>query len=71
MEVLMEVYGSVPTCADNMTLLSSSPIHLQAMINMAAQDAARERYQFSTNKTRAFICRAGCRRHLHVKGGRH
>ena len=58
----------VPTCADDMTLLSSSPINLQAMINMAAQDAAWERYQFSTKKTRAFICRAGCRRDLHVKG---
>ena len=51
-----------------MTLLSSSPINLQAMLNMAAQDAAWERYQFSTKTTWAFICRAGYRRHLHVKG---
>ena len=36
----------VPTCADDMTLLSSSPINMQAMINMAAQDATWERYQF-------------------------
>ena len=31
---------SVPTCADDMILLSSSPIDLQAMINIAAADAS-------------------------------
>ena len=42
----------VPTCADDMTLLSSSAINLQSMIDIAAMDASLERYQFSKKKRR-------------------
>ena len=46
---------SAPTCADDMTLLSDKAINLQSMINLAAVDSNRERYNFSTKKTRVMV----------------
>ena len=57
---------SVPTCADDMILLSSSPIDLQAMINIAAADASWERYKFSPTKTKAFVSKARARSDRHI-----
>ena len=58
---------SVPTCADDMILLSSSPIDLQAMINIAAADASWERYKFSSTKTKAFVSKARARSDQHIE----
>jgi hypothetical protein len=46
---------SVPTCADDMALLSSTAISLQAMINVAVADANRERYQFNVKKSKVMV----------------
>jgi hypothetical protein len=46
---------SAPTCADDMTLLSVSPIHLQFMIDLAFYDSCRERYTFSTENTKVIV----------------
>jgi hypothetical protein len=43
---------SAPTCADDVTLLANTPPELQVMLNAAAQDSHRERYQFSKSKTK-------------------
>ena len=40
-------------CADDIILLSSSAINLQAMLDIAADDASQERYQYSATKTTA------------------
>lgn len=46
---------SAPTCADDMTLLASSAINLQAMINLTSYDSSKERYSFSTTKTKIMV----------------
>jgi hypothetical protein len=46
---------SAPTCADDITILSESPIHLQSMIDLAFYDSCRERYTFSAEKTKAMV----------------
>jgi hypothetical protein len=46
---------SAPTCADDMTLISGSPIDLQVMINLAVNDSCRERYGFSSNKYKVMV----------------
>lgn len=46
---------AAPTCADDVVLVSSSPTDLQAMINIAQDDAHAERYTFSTTKTKAQV----------------
>jgi hypothetical protein len=43
---------SAPTCADDVTLMASTPSDLQVMLNVASQDSNRERYQFSRTKTK-------------------
>ena len=50
-----------------MILLSSSPIDLQAMINIAAADASWERYKFSSKKTKAFVSKARARSDRHIE----
>ena len=59
---------STPTCADDMILLSSSAVDLQSMINLAAQDAAWERYQFSSKKTKTLVSKARSRVDHHIEG---
>jgi hypothetical protein len=43
---------SAPTCADDVTLIANSASDLQVMVNVAAGDSHRERYQFSKTKTK-------------------
>ena len=57
---------SVPTCADDMVLLASSPTDLQAMLNIVAQDASWERYNFNTKKTKALVIRSKTRTDKHI-----
>ena len=52
---IVSVDVSAPTCADDITLLSDKAIDLQSMINLAAVDSNRERYNFSTKKTRVMV----------------
>ena len=47
---------SVPTCADDSCLLSMSMIGIQSSILAAQDDANRERYKFSLNKTKTMLC---------------
>ena len=46
----------VPTVADDMCLLSTSRIGAQTLLYIAQNDANRERYDFSTTKTKTILC---------------
>ena len=50
-----EVDVSAPTCADDMTLLSSTSIGLQRLLTIAQTDAALERYQYSKAKSKVMV----------------
>ena len=45
----------VPTCADDMALISSSLLGMQVMLDVAAQDASIEKYSFSEKKSKVLI----------------
>ena len=45
-----------PTCADDMTLLAPSAVAAQTILNVAQDEANRERYEFSATKTKAMLC---------------
>ena len=47
-----------PTCADDTCLLSFTRIGAQTAINVAQDDANRERYEFSATKTKTILCNA-------------
>ena len=41
-----------PTCADDTCMISTTPCGAQTLINIAQEDASKERYEFSQKKTR-------------------
>ena len=45
-----------PTCADDVCLLSSSYTGAQTALLVAQNDANRERYEFSSTKTKVLLC---------------
>ena len=46
---------AAPACVDDIILLSSSAINLQAMLDIAADDASQEIYQYSATKTTTMV----------------
>ena len=46
---------SIPTCADEKTLCASTQLNLQSMINIAENEANRERYTNSQTKSAAMV----------------
>ena len=46
---------SVPACADDIALLSESPIDLQSMIRLAEADAYQKRYTYNPTKSTTMI----------------
>jgi hypothetical protein len=46
---------SAPTCADDMVLIGQDPVALQSLLHIATFDACRERYEFSSTKTKVMV----------------
>ena len=59
---------AVPTCADDMVLISESPTDLQVLINVAATDATQQRYCFNPKKTKVQVSQGRLRQTRHVEG---
>ena len=47
---ICDIKASNPTLVDDLTLVSRSPLHLQLMINIGADNAKQWKFSFSTNK---------------------
>jgi hypothetical protein len=45
----------IPTCADDMALISPSLLGMQVMLDLSAQDAKREKYTFSRAKSKVMV----------------
>ena len=48
-------YVGAPTCADDIALLSSTHLELQAMAHIAADEASIQRYQYSSSKSKVML----------------
>ena len=48
-------YVGAPTCADDIALLSSTHLELQAMAHTAADEASIQRYQYSSSKSKVML----------------
>ena len=49
---------AAPTCADDMTIISSSPTNLQLMLDLASQYASSNRYTYNAIKSTTMIFNA-------------
>ena len=47
------IYVGAPTCVDNVTLLADTVTDLQTMTELAWLESTKERYEYSTSKSKA------------------